>query len=178
MIHVPSIAVQTAFVAIASRLVGSTFRVLETLNPELQKSKVISDPKVVFKREAITMGLAWVFALLTNMAIDPMATRRGWNRQLITFLTAVAGTLISETISRFVSYRNAVRKTDVKTIVPPAEKEITPTPLMQQSTIPVLQKPLVRRTNFYPRITQMPWITSTSWQNPYAAYSYPYGYRY
>jgi hypothetical protein len=110
MLETYRVAIQTAFIAIASRIVGSGFRVAETYNPALQKAGLVMKPEVVIKREAITMGLAWCFALLTNMVIAPIGKRMGVNRNLITFLTSLIGTATAETVARSVAYRNLKHK--------------------------------------------------------------------
>lgn len=41
------VTLQAAFIAISSCVVGSAFRFLETMNPQYQQAKVISDPPTV-----------------------------------------------------------------------------------------------------------------------------------
>lgn len=103
-------SIQAAFIAISSRIVGSAFRCLETLNPALQKAQVISDPPTVFVREMTTLAMAWSLALLTNMAIKPLATRRRWSNFWVQFATAVIGTTMAESIGRFVAYRQPLTR--------------------------------------------------------------------
>jgi hypothetical protein len=98
-------SLQMAFIAIASRIVGSAFRCLETLNPEYQKSKIISDPRTVCIRELSTICMACCFALMANKLIKPFALKRGWGNFRVQFLTTVIGTTIAESIGRWIAYR-------------------------------------------------------------------------
>lgn len=106
MLGINRLAIATAFVSIASRLVGSSFRVAETFNPEYRKLGITPSPEVAIKREGITLGLAWLFALMTSVLIMPAFTRLKFSKDTITFMTAVIGTAIAETVSRKVAYRN------------------------------------------------------------------------
>lgn len=101
-------AVQAAFIAISSRVVGSVFRCLETLNPQYQQSKVISDPKTVCIRELSTISMSWCFALGINMLIKPFAKRQGWGDFRVQFLTSLIGTTIAESLGRMIAYRKAL----------------------------------------------------------------------
>lgn len=110
-------ALQMAFIAISSRIVGSAFRCLETLNPNYQQSKVISDPRTVCIRELSTISMAWCFALATNKLITPFAEKRNWGNFRVQFLTSVIGTTIAESIGRLIAYHKA----SVKPFVPPSQ---------------------------------------------------------
>jgi hypothetical protein len=110
-------ALQMAFIAISSRIVGSAFRCLETLNPNYQQSKVISDPRTVCIRELSTISMAWCFALATNKLITPFAEKRNWGNFRVQFLTSVIGTTIAESIGRLIAYHKA----SVKPLTPPPQ---------------------------------------------------------
>lgn len=97
----------SSFVAIASRLVGAAYRIVDTLNPDLQKTQVISSPKTVAGREAITIGMAFGFAFLSNHFLDPIVKSRGWNQLAVTFCNTVISTLVAETVARKIAYRKA-----------------------------------------------------------------------
>lgn len=105
MREVYRVAIQTAFIAIASRIVGSSYRVAETFNPELKKAGLVMKPDVVIKREAITIGLAWGFSLLTNIVISPMCKRLKVNPNLVTFFTLIVGSVTAEALARLIAYR-------------------------------------------------------------------------
>lgn len=105
MLGINRFAVQSAFIAIAARLAGSLFRIGETFNSTLREAKVVMPPQVVIKRESITLGLAWMFALLTNIVITPFFLKRGVTKPVITFVTAILGTAFAETTARAVAYR-------------------------------------------------------------------------
>jgi hypothetical protein len=75
-------ALQWAFLAIASRLVGAAFRVLETYNPNLRQQQTLSDSKTIIKREATAISLAWLFALGSNLILQPLVTRQKMGRYL------------------------------------------------------------------------------------------------
>ena len=123
---------QAACIAISSRLIGSAFRCLETLNPDYQQSKVISNPKTVCIRELSAISMAFVFSLITNVIISPWATARGWSNFVIQFLTTVIGTTIAESIGRLVAYRKAALKSQAHSVTTIPQ----PLPVYQYVTLP------------------------------------------
>jgi len=103
-------AIQGAFVAISSRIVGSAFRCLETLNPQFKQSNVGSDPKTVCIRELSTIGMAWGFALITKAWLSSTKLTKHWSDFKVQFLTSVIGTLIAESVGRLIAYRKLYRR--------------------------------------------------------------------
>jgi hypothetical protein len=101
--------VQSATIATSARMMGSTFRYLETLNPVLQQSRTITDPPTVLKREILTLCLAWTFALLTNALLKPLVQSRGWSNFRIQFIAALVGSFMAESIGRTVAYRSRLK---------------------------------------------------------------------
>ncbi|HEY9685397.1 MAG TPA: hypothetical protein V6C52_00325 [Coleofasciculaceae cyanobacterium] len=101
--------VQSATIATSARMMGSTFRYLETLNPVLQQSRTITDPPTVLKREILTLTLAWTFALLTNALLKPLVQSRGWSNFRIQFIAALVGSFMAESIGRTVAYRGRLK---------------------------------------------------------------------
>jgi hypothetical protein len=129
-----SLAIQAAFIAISSRLVGSTFRVLETLSPRLQATRAISDPPTVLVRELVTISMAWGFAFLTHQAIKPFAQRRQWGTTAVQFWTAVIGTALAESCGRFIAYRKSHQPKRLRQTPPSASRAL---PMATLSQIPV-----------------------------------------
>ena len=131
--------IQAAFIAISSRIVGSTFRFMETLNPEFQKARVISDPPTVLVRELVTISMAWGFALLTNIAIKPLAQRKGWGNFGVQMVTAIIGTTIAESIGRFVAYRKALQedKKQAAQGVKEERQKVFTKPILQEAEAPL-----------------------------------------
>jgi len=129
-----------ACIAISSRLVGSAFRCLETLNPDYQQSRVISDPKSVCIREFSALSMAFVFSLITSILISPRAKARGWSDTAIQFLTTVIGTTIAESIGRLVAYRKAALKSQAHSVTtipqPLAVYQYVTLPPKPMATIP------------------------------------------
>ena len=82
-------SIQAAFIAIASRIVGSTFRFLETLNPVFQQAQVIADPPTVLMREVVTISMAWILSLGTHMLIQRLVRKYPFWGQ---FVTTIIGT--------------------------------------------------------------------------------------
>jgi phosphatidylglycerophosphate synthase len=129
---------QAAGIAISSRIVGSAFRCLETLNPDFQQSKVISDPKAVCIRELSTLGMAFVFSLIANVIISPRAEARGWSKFAIQFLTTVIGTTIAETIGRMIAYKKALPKSPTSATTTPHPLPVSANPVSpSRSSVPV-----------------------------------------
>lgn len=146
---------QAAFIAISSRLVGSTFRFLETLNPSFQKTKVISDPSTVFVRELVTISMAWGFALLTHIVIKPLAQKRGWGNFSVQFLTALIGTSIAESLGRLIAYRGALKREKMRMMPKVIPAVISPIqlpsfqPQPQRLTLPIASPASVQRPFAY-----------------------------
>jgi hypothetical protein len=105
MLGINRFALQNACIAIAPRAVGSTFRVAETYDPNLQRAGVVMPPQVVFQREMIALGLTWLFSLFTNVALRPLARRYKLSKQLVILLTAAIGTAIAEYVGRNIAYK-------------------------------------------------------------------------
>lgn len=141
-----STAIQTAFVAIASRLVGSTFRVADTFNPKLKDRQIANDPHVVMKREGITLVLAWMFALATNLGIAPLAKKKNWNLLWMAFVTSIVGTFTAESFARLIAYRAPSQPKPVlplaggtaqPLISPPPNRPLTLPPPVNYYTAPI-----------------------------------------
>jgi hypothetical protein len=130
------LAVQSACVAVASRMVGASFRVAETYSETLQKSKVLGNPEAVLKREAVTVALAWVFALFTNILITPIAKRHKMGLNGVQFFTSVIGALAAEIIGRTLVYRKAVKQHL------PASKPTLQMDVFQSSASTLVRRPI------------------------------------
>lgn len=172
-----TLALQSAFVAIASRLVGATFRVAETYNPVLQKTRMISDPQIVFKREAITIAMAWGFALFTNLLLTPLAKRNHWSIPTTLFLTGILGTFIAESVARWCAYRqNMIETTPTQYKPMPHNKMISPNPkalypMSHPSAAFSIPSPI---TNSSYNNTYTPYtLNNTYYGVQYPHYSYP-----
>jgi hypothetical protein len=136
--------IQAALIAISTRIVGSAFRCLETLNPNYQQSQVISNPRTVCIRELSTIAMAFGFSLITSAFIKPRAKLWGWSDFKVQFTTSVIGTFIAEAMGRFIAYRKSALKT--KAIPMPAIRILSTQPHFQIPSLP-LQAPIMQVQN-------------------------------
>lgn len=102
---VNGMAFRTAFVSVASRMVGASFRVGEAYNPGLRKSGATLDPQVILNRELVGLALAWVFSFAASKFSSPLVRRFNLSAQWVTFAITLLGNALAETISRVIAYR-------------------------------------------------------------------------
>jgi hypothetical protein len=136
--------IQAALIAISTRIVGSAFRCLETLNPNYQQSQVISNPRTVCIRELSTIAMAFGFSLITSAAILPRAKMWGWSHFKVQFITSVIGTFLAEGIGRLIAYRKSGLKT--KAVPMPVIRMPSNQPHFQIPSLP-LQAPIMQVQN-------------------------------
>lgn len=97
-----------ALVALNTRVIAGGFRIAETQNPNLKQAQVLTDTQSVAKRELISTALIFGFSFLTNLVIKPFAARRNIRNEWVTLASGMVGTLLSESISRYISYRHVL----------------------------------------------------------------------
>lgn len=134
---------QAAFIAISSRIVGSAFRCLETLNPNYQQSQVISNPRTVCIRELSTICMAFGFSLITSAVIKPRAKVWGWSDFKVQMLTSIIGTFIAESIGRLIAYRKASLKSrsSMTPALPTAPNNYSAMTIPSTSILPISRTP-------------------------------------
>jgi len=136
--------IQAALIAISTRIVGSAFRCLETLNPNYQQSQVISNPRTVCIRELSTIAMAFGFSIITSVVIKRHAKSWGWSDFKVQFITSVIGTFIAEAMGRFIAYRKSALKTKA---VPIPSIQMPPNQSYFQLPSPPLQAPMMQIQN-------------------------------
>ena len=105
-----NVAARTAFMSIASRVVGATFRIGESYQPSVQAKGVTMDPDIIIKREVVGLVSSWVLSFVASLGAMPLVARYKWNQNIAMFGIAVFGAAAAEAISRWVAYRDIKEK--------------------------------------------------------------------
>lgn len=141
------VAVRTAFIATASRMVGATFRVGEAYRPDLQKNGATLNPSLILEREGIGLGLAWGISFLATKYSVPLVRRLKASAAWVTFAVTLIGNALAEIISRVIAYRSPGMA------MPGLLKPVMPQPLPHHPRryVPLgTQAPLIRHPDMNP----------------------------
>lgn len=110
----------TAFVAIASKMVGSTYRIQDAYNPRLQQTAVSPQPDIVVKRESISLAMTWVFALFISQFTHSLRSKFNIGTLAAQLIAIVFSNTLSEGVSRYLSYRSLNKNYQTPTFAKPA----------------------------------------------------------
>lgn len=121
-----------AFISVAPRSVGGSFRVVDAFDPALRARGISPEPKAVIKRELVSVSLVWIFTLLSSGLVNGLQKRLKWPRGLVTLVTALAGNIIAEGLARVVAYRQMDNP-------PPDKGSLTPPLIRHPGSQPVNQ---------------------------------------
>src|SRR5688572_23019495 len=97
--------VVNAFLGVAGRTVGGSYRFWESTDPHFRNNGLTPPPPVVAQRELISIGLGWIFTLITSEVV--LAFNQKWKMpsNVAKLLIILIGNIVAEGIARFFAYR-------------------------------------------------------------------------
>lgn len=139
-----------ATAAVTPRLVGGTYRIMDSYDPRLREKGASPAPHMVIKREAISVLLGFVASFATGKMVMPMTRKLGIKRVPALIMTALVGNIIAEAIARRFAYKCL---DNVQAPIPPSQPGHTAT---RGPQVPPLQtaKPFAKQSPVQPSAPQ------------------------